>query len=150
MTSVNTNVGAVVAAANIEKISKEMDTAIARLSSGLRINSAKDDAAGMAIVSKMESQVKGLGMAIRNASDSQNLIDTAEGANVEVVNILQRLRELAIQSSNDTNTALDRTFINAEATQLIAEVDRISAQTTWNGSSLLDGTFTSKQFQLKI
>lgn len=148
MTSVNTNVGAVVAAANIEKISKEMDTAIARLSSGLRINSAKDDAAGMAIVSKMESQVKGLGMAIRNASDSQNLIDTAEGANVEVVNILQRLRELAIQSSNDTNTALDRTFINAEATQLIAEVDRISAQTTWNGSSLLDGTFTSKQFQL--
>ena len=148
MTSVNTNVGAVVAAANIEKISKEMDTAIARLSSGLRINSAKDDAAGMAIVSKMESQVKGLGMAIRNASDSQNLIDTAEGANVEVVNILQRLRELAIQSSNDTNTALDRTFINAEATQLVAEVDRISAQTTWNGSSLLDGTFTSKQFQL--
>ena len=148
MTSVNTNVGAVVAAANIEKISKEMDTAIARLSSGLRINSAKDDAAGMAIVSKMESQVKGLGMAIRNASDSQNLIDTAEGANVEVVNILQRLRELAIQSSNDTNTALDRTFINAEATQLIAEVDRISAQTTWNGSGLLDGTFTSKQFQL--
>ena len=148
MTSVNTNVGAVVAAANIEKISKEMDTAIARLSSGLRINSAKDDAAGMAIVSKMESQVKGLGMAIRNASDSQNLLDTAEGANVEVVNILQRLRELAIQSSNDTNTALDRTFINAEATQLIAEVDRISAQTTWNGSSLLDGTFTSKQFQL--
>ena len=148
MTSVNTNVGAVVAAANIEKISKEMDTAIARLSSGLRINSAKDDAAGMAIVSKMESQVKGLGMAIRNASDSQNLIDTAEGANVEVVNILQRLRELAIQSSNDTNTALDRTFINAEATQLIAEIDRISAQTTWNGSGLLDGTFTSKQFQL--
>ena len=98
MTSVNTNVGAVVAAANIEKANKELDTAIARLSSGLRINSAKDDAAGMAIVSKMESQVKGLTMAIRNGTDSQNLIDTSEGAQVETVNILQRLRELAIQS----------------------------------------------------
>ena len=148
MTSVNTNVGAVVAAANIEKANKELDTAIARLSSGLRINSAKDDAAGMAIVSKMESQVKGLSMAIRNGTDSQNLIDTSEGAQVETVNILQRLRELAIQSANDSNTALDRTFINAEATQLVAEVDRIANQTSWNEVSLLDGTFSSKQFQL--
>ena len=148
MTSVNTNVGAVVAAANIEKASMELDTAIARLSSGLRINSAKDDAAGMAIVSKMESQVKGLTMAIRNGTDSQNLIDTSEGAQVETVNILQRLRELAIQSANDSNTALDRTFINAEATQLIAEVDRIANQTSWNEVNLLDGTFSSKQFQL--
>ena len=148
MTSVNTNVGAVVAAANIEKANKELDTAIARLSSGLRINSAKDDAAGMAIVSKMESQVKGLTMAIRNGTDSQNLIDTSEGAQVETVNILQRLRELAIQSANDSNTALDRTFINAEATQLVAEVDRIANQTSWNEVSLLDGTFSSKQFQL--
>ena len=148
MTSVNTNVGAVVAAANIEKANKELDTAIARLSSGLRINSAKDDAAGMAIVSKMESQVKGLSMAIRNGTDSQNLIDTSEGAQVETVNILQRLRELAIQSANDSNTALDRTFINAEATQLIAEVDRIANQTSWNEVNLLDGTFSSKQFQL--
>ena len=148
MTSVNTNVGAVVAASNIEKANKELDTAIARLSSGLRINSAKDDAAGMAIVSKMESQVKGLSMAIRNGTDSQNLIDTSEGAQVETVNILQRLRELAIQSANDSNTALDRTFINAEATQLVAEVDRIANQTSWNEVSLLDGTFSSKQFQL--
>ena len=148
MTSVNTNVGAVVAAANIEKANKELDTAIARLSSGLRINSAKDDAAGMAIVSKMESQVKGLSMAIRNGTDSQNLIDTSEGAQVETVNILQRLRELAIQSANDSNTALDRTFINAEATQLVAEVDRIANQTSWNEVNLLDGTFSSKQFQL--
>lgn len=148
MTSVNTNVGAVVASANIERASKELDTAIARLSSGLRINSAKDDAAGMAIVSKMESQVKGLSMAIRNATDSQNLIDTAEGAQVESVNLLQRLRELAIQSANDSNTALDRTFINAEATQLIAEIDRIANQTSWNEVNLLDGTFASKQFQL--
>ena len=148
MTSVNTNIGALVAAQNLEKTSKELDSAIARLSSGLRINSAKDDAAGMAIASKMESQVKGLSMAIRNGTDSQNLIDTSEGAQVETVNILQRLRELAVQSANDSNTALDRTFINAEATQLIAEVDRIASQTTWNGTNLLDGTFLSKQFQL--
>ena len=148
MTSVNTNVGAQVASANIEKISKELDTAIARLSSGLRINSAKDDSAGMAIVSKMESQITGLNMAVRNATDSQALIDTTEGAQVEVVNILQRLRELAVQSANDSNTALDRSFINTEATQLIAEVDRIANQTSWNSTKMLDGTFTSKQFQL--
>ena len=90
MTSVNTNVGANIASANISKVTKEMDMAIERLSSGLRINSAKDDAAGMAIVSKMESQVTGLSQAIRNATDSQNLIDTTESASVEVVNILQR------------------------------------------------------------
>ena len=148
MTSVNTNVGAVVASANIEKVSKELDTAIARLSSGLRINSAKDDSAGMAIVSKMESQIKGLNQAVRNATDSQALIDTTEGAQVEVVNILQRLRELAVQSANDSNTALDRSFINTEATQLIAEVDRIANQTSWNETNILDGTFTTKQFQL--
>lgn len=148
MTSVNTNVGANIASANISKVTKEMDMAIERLSSGLRINSAKDDAAGMAIVSKMESQVTGLSQAIRNATDSQNLIDTTESASVEVVNILQRLRELAVQSANDTNTALDRSFIKSEATQLIAEVDRIANQTTWNGTAVLDGTFASKQFQL--
>jgi flagellin len=148
MTSVNTHVGANIASANISKVTKEMDMAIERLSSGLRINSAKDDAAGMAIVSKMESQVKGLSQAIRNATDSQNLIDTTESASVEVVNILQRLRELAVQSANDTNTALDRSFIKSEATQLIAEVDRIANQTTWNGTTVLDGTFASKQFQL--
>jgi flagellin len=148
MTSVNTNVGANIASANISKISKEMDLAIERLSSGLRINSAKDDAAGMAIVSKMESQVTGLTQAVRNATDSQNLIDTTESASVEVVNILQRLRELAVQSANDTNTAIDRSFIKSEATQLIAEVDRIANQTTWNGTAVLDGTFQSKQFQL--
>jgi flagellin len=148
MTSVNTNVGAVVASANIEKIGKELDTAIARLSSGLRINSAKDDSAGMAIASKMESQITGLNQAVRNATDSQALIDTTEGAQVEVVNILQRLRELAVQSANDSNTALDRSFINTEATQLIAEVDRIANQTSWNQTNVLDGTFTSKQFQL--
>jgi flagellin len=148
MSSVNTNMGAVVSAANMAKFGRELDTSIERLSSGLRINSAKDDAAGMAIVSKMEAQVRGVTQAIRNATDSQKLIDTSEGAHVETLNILQRMRELAVQSANDTNQALDRSFLNAEATQLIAEIDRIADQTTWNGEKILDGNFTSKQFQL--
>ena len=148
MSSVNTNMGAVISAANMAKSGREMDVSIERLSSGLRINSAKDDAAGMAIVSKMEAQVRGVTQAIRNATDSQKLIDTSEGAHVETLNILQRMRELAVQSSNDTNQALDRSFINSEATQLIAEIDRIANQTTWNGANILDGTFTSKQFQI--
>jgi flagellin len=140
--------GAVVSAANMAKFGRELDTSIERLSSGLRINSAKDDAAGMAIVSKMEAQVRGVTQAIRNATDSQKLIDTSEGAHVETLNILQRMRELAVQSANDTNQALDRSFLNAEATQLIAEIDRIADQTTWNSEKILDGNFTSKQFQL--
>jgi flagellin len=148
MTSVNTNVGAIHAMANMKKVSDEMDTAINRLSSGLRINSAADDAAGNAIASRMESQIRGLEQAMRNASDGQNLIDTAEGAQVETLNILQRLRELAVQSANDTNSATDRTYLKAEQTQLIAEIDRISSQTSWNGEKLLDGTFTTKQLQL--
>ncbi|MDA9164981.1 flagellin [Alphaproteobacteria bacterium] len=148
MSSVNTNMGAVVSAANMAKFGRELDTSIERLSSGLRINSAKDDAAGMAIVSKMEAQVRGVTQAIRNATDSQKLIDTSEGAHVETLNILQRMRELAVQASNDTNQALDRSFLNAEATQLIAEIDRIANQTTWNSEKILDGNFSSKQFQL--
>jgi len=148
MSSVNTNMGAVVSAANMAKFGRELDTSIERLSSGLRINSAKDDAAGMAIVSKMEAQVRGVTQAIRNATDSQKLIDTSEGAHVEALNILQRMRELAVQSANDTNQALDRSFLNAEATQLIAEIDRIANQTTWNSEKILDGNFSSKQFQL--
>ena len=148
MSSVNTNMGAVVSAANMAKFGRELDTSIERLSSGLRINSAKDDAAGMAIVSKMEAQVRGVTQAIRNATDSQKLIDTSEGAHVETLNILQRMRELAVQSANDTNQAIDRAFLNSEVTQLVAEIDRIANQTTWNGEKILDGNFTSKQFQL--
>jgi len=148
MSSVNTNMGAVVSAANMAKFGRELDTSIERLSSGLRINSAKDDAAGMAIVSKMEAQVRGVSQAIRNATDSQKLIDTSEGAHVETLNILQRMRELAVQSANDTNQAIDRAFLNSEVTQLVAEIDRIAEQTTWNGEKILDGNFTSKQFQL--
>lgn len=148
MTVVNTNVSASVAQANIAKNQRAMDEAIERLSSGLRINSASDDAAGMAIVNKMDSTIRGLTQAVRNAEDGQNLIDTAEGAQVEVINLLQRLRELAVQSSNDTNTALDRSYIDDEADQVLNEINRISNQTRWNGTKLLDGTFDAVQFQL--
>ena len=148
MTSVNTNIGALVAQDSMSKASKEMDQAIARLSSGLRINTAADDAAGMSIASKMEAQSRGLEQAIRNSADAQAMIDTTEGAHDEITNVLQRLRELAVQSSNDTNTALDRTFLKAETTALINEIDRISSQTQWNNMNVLDGTFSSKSFQV--
>jgi flagellin len=147
MTSVNTNVGALIAQNSMTKAGKEMDDAIARLSSGLRINTASDDAAGMAIVSKMEAQSRGLEQAMRNSADAQSLIDTTEGAQVEITNLLQRLREVAVQSANDTNTALDRTYLKAESTALINEIDRIASQTTWNGMNILEGSFSSKQFQ---
>ena len=148
MTSVNTNIGALIAQDSMSKASKEMDQAIARLSSGLRINTAADDAAGMSIASKMEAQSRGLEQAIRNSADAQSMIDTTEGAHDEITNVLQRLRELAVQSSNDTNTALDRTFLKAETTALINEIDRIASQTQWNNMNVLDGTFTSKSFQV--
>ena len=124
MTSVNTNVGAINAQLNMVKNQKDMETAMARLSSGLRINSASDDAAGTSISSKLESQIRGLSQAIRNAEDGQNLIDTVEGAHVEILNSLQRLRELAVQASNASNDGLDRNFLNAESTQLILEIKK--------------------------
>ena len=148
MTVVGTNMGAIVARENMAKFNAEMDQAIERLSSGSRINSARDDAAGMAIVSKMTAQVNGLSGAIKNSVDAQKLIDTTEGAHLEITNILQRLRELAVQSSNDTNDALDRTFIKSESTALIAEIDRITQQTTWNGFNVMNGDFSTKQFQV--
>ena len=148
MTSVNTNVGAINAQLNMVKNQKDMETAMARLSSGLRINSASDDAAGASISSKLESQIRGLSQAIRNAEDGQNLIDTVEGAHVEILNSLQRLRELAVQASNASNDGLDRNFLNAESTQLILEINRIASDTQWNNMNVLDGTFTSKSFQI--
>ena len=127
MASVNTNIGALVAQNNMSKQTREMEQAMERLSSGLRLNSAADDAAGVSISERMNAQIKGLTQAIRNSNDAQNLIDTIEGANQEVVNILQRLRELAVQSANDTMSGLDRTFLKDEATALIAEIDRITS-----------------------
>jgi flagellin len=146
--NINTNIGALGAAAAASSVNKSMESAMERLSTGLRINTAADDAAGMAISSRMEAQIRGLNMAIRNAADGQALIDTTEGAHNEVMNILQRMRELAVQSSNDTNVSGDRTNLQAEITQLIAEVDRIANQSTWNGVKILDGTFSAKQLQI--
>ena len=146
--NINTNIGALGAAAAASSVNKSMETAMERLSTGLQINTAADDAAGMAISSRMEAQVRGLNQAIRNAADGQSLIDTTEGAHQEVTNILQRMRELAVQSANDTNVAGDRANLQAEVTQLISEINRISSQTTWNGVAVLDGTFTGKQLQI--
>ena len=145
---INTNTASLVAQAAQANTNKAMDTAMERLSTGKRINTAADDAAGLAISTRMESQIKGIQMAMKNAGDAQSLIDTTEGAHDEITNILQRMRELAVQSANDTNVSADRTSLNAEIAQLTAEIDRIGTQTTWNGMSVLDGTFTSKQFQI--
>ena len=146
--TISTNSASLVAQAAQSRTQADMDTAMERLSTGKRINSAKDDAAGLASAVRMESQVKGLAMAMRNAADAQSLMNTAEGAQGEVTNILQRIREVAIQSANDTNVAQDRVNLQTEITQLIAEMDRISTQTTWNGMAVLDGTFSSKKFQI--
>ena len=116
-----------------------MEAAMEQLSSGKRINTASDDAAGMAISSRITSEVKGIQMAIRNASDGQALIDTAEGAHVEIENMLQRARELAVQASNDTNSADDRASLQLEINQLLTEIDRTSANTSWAGKTLMGG-----------
>lgn len=148
MTTINTNIGALSAQANMTKVNNDFNTAMTRLSSGLRINAAKDDAAGMAIAEKMTSQVMGINQAVRNATDGKNLIDTTESAHVEVSNMLQRVRELAVQSASDTNTGSDRGNITAEARQLLAEINRVAENTTFNGMKVMDGTFQGKQFQI--
>lgn len=148
MTAINTNIGAISAQATMGRVNEEFNTAMTRLSSGLRINAAKDDAAGMAISEKMTAQIKGLNQAVRNAADGKNLVDTTEGAHVEVSNMLQRLRELAVQSANDTNTASDRGSLMAEAKQLVSEVNRVAESTTFNGMNILDGSFGGKQLQI--
>lgn len=145
---INTNTGSLIAQRAAADTASSMDTAMERLSTGKKINSASDDAAGMAMVTRMESQIKGLTMAMKNAGDAQSLVDTAEGAMDEIANILQRMRELAVQSASDVNTASDRRNLNTEITNLTAEIDRISSQTTWNGTTLLDGTYTGKSFQI--
>ncbi|MCC5964942.1 MAG: flagellar filament protein [Natronohydrobacter sp.] len=148
MTSINTNIGALAAQANMTRVNDQLNTAMTRLSTGLRINAAKDDAAGMAIGEKMTAQIMGLNQAVRNATDGKNLIDTTESAHVEVSNMMQRLRELAVQSSNDTNTSSDRGNIVAESRQLIAEINRVSETTTFNGMNIMDGSYSGKQFQI--
>ncbi|MDB2608730.1 flagellin [Paracoccaceae bacterium] len=128
------------AQAAASSVNKEMEISMERLSTGKRINGASDDAAGVAIASRLTSEIKGTNQAIRNAMDAQALIDTAEGAHAEVENILQRMRELAVQASNDTNATADRSMLQEEFDQLHDEINRISAATTWAGQNLLDGS----------
>ncbi|MGS4946811.1 flagellin N-terminal helical domain-containing protein [Meridianimarinicoccus sp. RP-17] len=148
MTTINTNIGAIQAQSNMSRVNNDFNQAMSRLSSGQRINAAKDDAAGMAIAEKMTSQIRGLNQAVRNATDGKNLVDTTEGAHVEVSNMLQRLRELAVQSSSDTNTAANRNNLSAEGKQLIAEINSVAENTTFNGMKVLDGSFSGMQLQI--
>ena len=141
MTVINTNTASIMAQANMKKVSAELDQAMERLSSGLRINSAADDAAGLSIVNRMEAQVRGLNMAIRNANDGISLTQSAEGGMQEVTNILQRMRELSVQASNGTYSDDDRSQLQAEVTQLSDELGRIAETTTFNGQNILDGGF---------
>ena len=126
--TVATNTGALMAQAAASSVNRDMETSMERLSTGKRINSASDDAAGVAIASRLSSEIRGTNQAIRNALDAQAMIDTAEGAHAEVENLLQRMREVAVQAANDTNNANDRTALQAEMTQLTAEIDRIAWQ----------------------
>ncbi|QBK03713.1 flagellin [Hylemonella gracilis] len=145
---INTNINSL-SAQRYQGISdKSLTTAIQRLSSGLRINSAKDDAAGLAISERFTSQIRGLNQAARNANDGVSLAQVTEGALGAAGTILQRVRELAVQSANATNSASDRQALNQEVAQLVAELDRISTSTEFNGSKLLDGTFGTAQFQI--
>ncbi|HEB56085.1 MAG TPA: flagellin, partial [Gammaproteobacteria bacterium] len=133
---------------NLNKSQEALQVSLQRLSSGLRINSAKDDAAGLAISERFTSQIRGLNQAVRNANDGISLAQTAEGALSEGGNILQRIRELAVQSANATNSASDRQALQAEVGQLVSELDRISTATEFNGQKLLDGTFGAAVFQV--
>ncbi|WP_429884581.1 flagellin domain-containing protein [Geoalkalibacter halelectricus] len=139
--TINTNVASLNAQRNLGASQGALGTAMQRLSSGLRVNSAKDDAAGLAISNRMTSQVRGLNQAVRNANDGISLAQTAEGALQETTNLLQRMRELAVQSSNGTNTNEDRGSLNAEFEQLIEEIDRIATDTSFNNQVLLNGAF---------
>ena len=145
---VNTNVSSLTAQRSLAASSNMLDTAMERLSTGSKINSASDDAAGLAIVQRMTSQIQGLQMAVKNANDGISMTQSIEGALVEVSDMLQRLRELSIQAANATSTDVDRSYIQEEVNLLIAEITRISANTRYNGQHVLDGTFSNVQLQV--
>ncbi|MFT3813813.1 MAG: flagellin [Acidovorax sp.] len=145
---INTNLASLTAQRNLSTSQGSLNTSIQRLSSGLRINSAKDDAAGLAISQRFTSQINGLDQAVRNANDGISLAQTAEGALGSSSDILQRIRQLAVQSANATNSASDRQAMNAEVNQLTSELNRIAQTTNFNGRNLLDGSFTSAAFQV--
>ncbi|MBF0123902.1 MAG: flagellin FliC [Magnetococcales bacterium] len=145
---VNTNVASINAQRHLARSTSALTQTFQKLSSGYRINSAKDDAAGLAISQRMTAQVRGLNQAIRNANDGISVVQVAEGALDETTNAMQRIRELAVQSSNDTYNTTDRSSLQREVAQLLSEIDRISADTHFNKQNLLDGTYTSKYFQI--
>ncbi len=156
MSVINTNVSALYSQNAMKTNARSMNTAMEQLSTGTRINSAKDDAAGLAIGQSMTSQIRGLNQAVRNANDGVNMMQTAEGAMVEQSNMLQRMRELAVQASNGTYSDTQRGYLDTEFQALITQIDNIASQTTWNGQSLLTGTNTnyisgvSGDFQFQI
>ena len=139
MPSINTNVAAIKARSNLDKVQRDMDTSIARLSSGKRITRAHDDAAGSAIAGRMESQIRGLNQQIKTAKDGQSLVDTQEGALQEVANVLQRIRELAVQAKNGVATETDRDYMQLEVTQLIREINAIGSNTRFNDTRVMTG-----------
>ena len=143
MTAINTNTAALNAQYYLAKSNKDMESSMAKLSSGQKVNSAADDAAGLAIASRMTAQIRGLAMAVKNSNDSMSLAQTAEGAMEEVTNMLQRIRELAVQSSNGTMNSSDRASLDAEVQALKAEIDRVATTTTFNSQNLLDGSYTA-------
>ena len=145
---VNTNVSSLTAQRALAESASMLDTAMERLSTGKKINSASDDAAGLAIVQRMTAQINGLNMAVKNANDGIAMTQSIEGALVEVSDMLQRLRELAVQAANSTNTDTDRGFIQEEVNLLLAEISRVSANTRYNGQLVLDGSFLNKQLQV--
>jgi flagellin len=145
---VNTNVSSLTAQRSLAESSRMLDSAMERLATGSKINSASDDAAGLAIVQRMTAQINGLNMAVKNANDGISLTQSIEGALVEVSDMLQRLRELSVQAANDTNTGTDRAFLQAEVNLLIAEITRVSSNTRYNQVAVLDGTYTNKILQV--
>ncbi|HEY1043004.1 MAG TPA: flagellin, partial [Telluria sp.] len=148
MSVINTNISSLNAQRNLSGSQSTLATSLQRLSTGLRINSAKDDAAGMAISERMTSQIRGNDQAARNANDGISLAQTAEGDLAQIGTNLQRIRELAVQASNASNSASDRAALNQEASALISEIDRVANNSSFNGNKLLDGSFTSQSFQV--
>ena len=146
--TINTNVNSLNAQRNLGSSQSSLAMSMQRLSSGLRVNSAKDDAAGLAISERMNAQIKGMNVAARNANDGISLAQTAEGALGKVGDMLQRMRELAVQSANATNSTADRSALDAEVQQLKAEIGRVASTTSFNGQKILDGSFTNKSFQV--
>ncbi|MDT8404481.1 flagellin [Sulfuriflexus sp.] len=145
---INTNIASLNSQRNLNKSQSDLGVSLQRLSSGLRINSAKDDAAGLAISERFTTQIRGINQAVRNSNDGISLAQTAEGDLAQITNNLQRIRELAVQSANATNSSSDRAALQLEASQLISEIDRVASTSAFNGVKLLDGNFSSQQFQV--